>query len=58
MHYCDRDVAFEVATFHQNRVIHGNINPRNIFIFKGRRLFAKLLDDGKYPSRQLQKFDL
>lgn len=40
-----RDVAFEVATFHQNRVIHGNINPHNIFIFKGRRLFAKLLDD-------------
>ncbi|EXB77043.1 Peroxidase 29 [Morus notabilis] len=39
-----RDVISEVVILHRWGIVHGDINPDNIFILKGQRLFAKLVD--------------
>lgn len=48
-----RDVVSQLAVLHKIGIVHGDINPDNISIHQGQRLFAKLANVDRKPLEQV-----
>ena len=43
-----REFIYKLWGFHYSGVIHGNLKPQNVLIFKGECMFTSTVNDGKY----------